>query len=250
MDVYDPIRRPNFNTWRWMGHDEVGEWQAAARASYVVRPYYPRLGLLDDLLTPTRGDLTVGTGLIVRHIPVPRVLLPYPRTRNQAVRGLVLLLNGRLPIVVKRLQSFGTVAIVDKGRQLPSIDVLPEPMRWEERLRLERRRALPWLSKGFGRERNLPSGVDLKPVRLFRPDQAYFAPLAADPVEAAAVLSPALLDYTRELGVAWWSDGSILFVWMHDAMPVRDRPQLAECAQRIYRLLTSGGRSSPTSKRS
>lgn len=242
MSGYNPVQRPNFRTWRWMGYAEVREWQAAARASYVVRPYYPHLGLLDDLLTPVSGDLTVGTGLIVRHIPVPRALLPYPRTRNQAMRGLALFVNGRLPIVVKRLRSFGTVAIVDKGRRLPGIDLLPEPMRWAGRLRIERRRALPWLSRDFGRERNLPSGVELKPVRLSRPDQDYFAPLAADPVAAAAVLSPALLDYTRELGVAWWSDGSILFVWKHDVMPLTDRPQLAECAQRIYRLLTAEGR--------
>lgn len=230
-----------FDGWRPMYYDEVREWQEAARASYVVRPYCPHEGSLGEILTPADGGLTVGTAHIHRHIPVPHELLPYPRTRNRTVRGLVLSLNSLLPVTVTRRPSMGTAAIVDTGRGLPSIDLLPEPMRWESHLRIDRRRALPWLSKDFGRERNLPSGVRLRPVPLpfSHSDEEYFAPLAADPGVATAALSPELLAYTRECGVAWWSDGSILFVWTHKVLWSHDRRRLVESAQRIHGLLTA-----------
>ena len=138
------------------------------------------------------------------------------------------------------MHSAGTVAIVDYARPLPSIDILPEPLRWRPYPQIERRRALPWLARRFGRERNLPSGTALRPVPLAGADREYFAPLAADPAEAAAVLTPKLLALTRDPLVGWWSEGSTLFVWVHETLDLRARPQLAEHARRIHRLLVRG----------
>lgn len=227
----------SFRGWRWLGYDELRDWEAAARASYVVRPYYPRLGALDQLLTPEGGDLSVATGLMIRHIPFAHDPIPYPESGGRTTLGLIRALNIRLPITVERVRSAGTVAIVDDGRPLPGIDVLPEPLRWSPYLRIEHRRALPWLARRFGRERNLPSGAALRPVPLAGPDRDYFAPLAVDPAEAAAVLTPELLALTREPLVGWWSEGSMLFVWVHETLALGARPQLAEHARRIHRLL-------------
>lgn len=227
----------SFHGWRWLGYDELRDWEAAARASYVVRPYYPHLGTLDQLLTPEGGDLSVATGLMIRHIPFPHDPLRYPKDAGRTRLGFIKMLNDRLPVAVERVRSAGTVAIVDDGRALPSIDILPEPLRWEPYLRIERRRAAPWTSRRFGRERNLPGGGALKPVPLAGADRDYFAPLAVDPSEAAAVLTPQLLALTREPLVGWWSEGSMLFVWVHETLALRARPQLAEHARRIHRLL-------------
>lgn len=225
-----------FRGWRWMGYDELRDWQTAAKASYVVRPYYRHLGTLDQIMTPEGGDLSTATALMIRHIPVPHEMLPYPRGRSRTSLGLVMALNRRLPISVTHRLSAGTVAIVDYGCTLPSVDILPEPLRWERYLRLDRR-AAPWLPRSLGRERNLPGGAALEPVPLGAADRDYFAPLAADPARAAAALSPAVLALTRESRVGWWSRGGMLFVWTHEALAPRARPALAEHAKRLHGLL-------------
>jgi hypothetical protein len=227
---------PNLGGWRWMRYDELREWRTTAGASYVVRPYCARGGLA-EMMTPEEGDLSVATALIQRRIPVPHELLPYPPSLSRSARGLIMAANARLHLVVKWLWSIGTAAIVDTGRPLPGLDLLPEPMRWENPLRLERHRMPPWLPRCIGRERNLPSGTALKPVILPHWDLDYFAPLAVDPARAAAAISPELLRLTRDLQVGWWSEGTTLFVWRHDPLPPPMRPRLAEQAQRIHRLL-------------
>ena len=219
-----------------MVYEELREWQAASCASYVVRPYFAR-GLLEQMLTPEGGDLSVATALIYRSVPMPHELLSYPPRFSRTAKGLIMAANRWLPMVVTPARSIGTAAIVDSGRPLPGVDLLPEPMRWENPVHIERCRMLPWLSRNIGRKRNLPSGAPLKPVMLANSDRDYFAPLAVDPAQAAAALSPALLKLTRDLQVGWWSEGTMLFVWTHDALPYRERPRLAEQAQRIHRLL-------------
>ena len=214
-----------------MVHNELRELQACAHASYVVRPYYSTRGFLTQILTPEDGDLSVATALIYRRIPAPHELLPYPRARSGAFTTVIAALNRHLPITAPALLSVGTAAIIDTGQRLPGIDILPEPMRWGEQQPFEERHPLHW------RTRNLPSGTRLAPVLLATPDRDYFAPLAIDPIAAARVLTPALLAYTRKSGVAWWSEGTTLFTWTHDALPIRMRPGLAECAQRIHQFL-------------
>lgn len=233
---------PRQPDWRWMGYQELLTWQRAAQSSYVVRPYYAHLGSLDQVFTPVNGDLSTATAVMLRHIPYPHDLLPYPKRSGLTRRGLTRALNLRLPVVVTNLVSIGTAAIVDTGDELPGIDLLPEPMRWENPVRTDRHRVLPGLRRRFGRERNLPSGAPLKPVMLPAPDQSYFVPLAVDPATAAKVLTPALLKLTRDLQVAWWSEGTVLFVWIHEALPLSSRPQLAERARRIHREILAGQR--------
>lgn len=59
---------------------------------------------------------------------------------------------------------------------------------------------------------------------------------------AAAALTPALLKLTRELQVGWWCEGTVLFVWVHEALVNFARPQLAAYAQRIHREILAGQR--------
>jgi hypothetical protein len=238
-EFYTALYTGDYRGWRWLGHEELRDWHRAAQASYVLRPFYPHQGSLFQALTPTGGDLSIATALMLRRIPVAHPFLsdaasPGRPSRTRPVRAL----NALLPGLVARLLNVGTAAIVDTGQPLPGIDLLPEPMRWTVPLRIERRRALPWLAGEFGRERNLPSGAPLEPVRMPGPGLAYFNPLATDPAEAAAVLSPALLGLTRELGLAWWCEGSMLFVWTHEGLGFDERLRLAESARRIHRLLT------------
>jgi hypothetical protein len=221
--------------WRWMNHEELRDIHAAVKKSYVLRPFYARRGDLDLILTPDGGNLDVMTAIMHRVIPLPHELIPYPRD-GQVSRAVVQAVNRVLPVAVSRFESLATAAVVDTGRPLPAVDLLPAPMRWTTPLRIHgrRKRLLPWLPMTFGRPRNLPSGAPLKPVPLAKPDQDYFAPLAPDPEAAAKALSPALLTLTRELKVAWWSEGTVLFVWTHDALPFDRRTVLAEQAKLIH----------------
>ena len=225
--------------WRWMSYQELHAWQSTALASYVTRPYYRHEGTLEQVFTPVDADLSTATALMIRHIPFPYDFLPYPRSWGRTARGLVMALNARLPVLVRNMRSIGTAAIIDTGRPLPGIDLLPEPMRWQNPVTADRRRILPWLRTTYGRERNLPSGTPLKPVLVSEPDRSYFAPLATDPVAAAAVLTTELLEITRDVRVAWWSEGTMLFVWRHEYMPLGARPRLAEHARRIHEAIVA-----------
>ena len=220
-----------------MTHGELGRLLSMANRSYVLRPFYPHLGSLDYIVTPEGGDLSVATARMCRWIPFPRVMLPYPEDADRTTKALIKTVNGVLPVRVPKYTSVGTAAIVDSGRPLPAIDLLPQPLRWENPLRLGHYRALPGLPTTFGRPRNLPSGRPLTPVPLSSRDQKYFAPLATEPAKAVATLSPTLLELTRHARVAWWSEETKLFVWVHECLPADDTARLAETAEQIHQQL-------------
>jgi hypothetical protein len=223
--------------WRWMDYGELRPIQDLAQRSYVVRPYSRRRGQLESIATPVDGGLRVATATIQRWVPYPHAFFALLNPRRAWWIRVLRAANDVLPTVVPWRFSIGTAAIVDSGQPLPSLDLLPEPMRWEIPLRVPGRRALPWLPAQYGVERNVPSGAALRPVTGLGEDGRYFAPLAADPDEARAVLSPALLKLTRQRGVAWWSDGTTLFAWTHEPLPVPRLQHLAESAELIHRHL-------------